>query len=100
MARVLSPRLSFVPAEKELEETEIRSRFGPIITEAETAFRSDPHYLVDMAHQASLIAYRRELWEVRTETTRDLGRLCEDTVAARLAERGVSAPRSRGRRRG
>lgn len=61
---------TFVPSATELNEVEIRRDFGGLIEGAMQAFQHDPSYIVDMAEHASLIAYKRALWEVRMQVQR------------------------------
>lgn len=61
---------TFIPSSSELSEVEIRRDFGGLIEGAMQAFQHDPSYIVDMAEHASLIAYKRALWEVRMQVQR------------------------------
>lgn len=63
-------RSTFIPAHSELTDIEIRRDYGALIEDAVSAFQYDPSYLIDMAEHASLIAYKRALWEVRMEVQR------------------------------
>lgn len=60
----------FVPAHSEMTELEIRRDYAVLLEDALDAFEHDPSYLIDMAEHASLIAYKRSLWEVRMEVQR------------------------------
>lgn len=94
---------TFAPAERELNETEIRRDYGALLAGAVSAFEHDPSYLVDMAEHASLIAYKRALWEVRMEAQRAArdGECLEEVIAEMMRDRGIVAPArlSRGSRR-
>jgi hypothetical protein len=83
-----------LPTSVELTEGDIEALYAPTIRAAEESFRSDPQYLVDMAYQSSLLAYKRSLWEVRNEVTREVRDATTHAgeIQTRLAERGVTLP--------
>lgn len=51
----------------ELDENEVRGRYGDRIERGLQGFARDPSYFVDMAEHGSLIAYKRSLYSVRRE---------------------------------
>lgn len=56
---------AFEVADHELVDAEIGARYGQFIGYAISAFRTDPTYVVDMAENSAIIAYKRTLWENR-----------------------------------
>lgn len=50
---------TLVPADNELAEDEINSRFGGLMQTAVSAFRQDPSYIVEMAESAAALRARR-----------------------------------------
>lgn len=50
---------TFVPAQTELTDSEIVTRYGNLMQAAVSAFRSDPSYVVDMAEAAGSLLARR-----------------------------------------
>jgi hypothetical protein len=57
-------------ADHELSDDELKSMFSALLTEGITAFAVDPTYLVDMAENAQLLKYKKDLWAARMEVTR------------------------------
>lgn len=55
----------------ELTERQVRSRFGDLVVRAESAFRQDPQYLVEMVQQASILVYKRGLWAAKSRSAPD-----------------------------
>jgi hypothetical protein len=92
---------TFIPAQSELTDIEIRRDYGALIESAVSAFQYDPSYLIDMAEHASLIAYKRALWEVRMEVQRQEGFAKQSMIDELLIARGIRPPAklSRGSRR-
>lgn len=84
----------------ELSEDELFERYGGLIWSAVSAFGVDPSYLGDMTEAANQIAYKRQLWDARSEAVRRANH--PDEVRALtvsiMEDRGVESPSSRKRR--
>jgi hypothetical protein len=82
-------------AQIELSDEELLLRYGALIWCAVSAFGEDPSYLGDMAAQARMISYKRDLWSARSEAQKrgvsgdELRSVTQDI----LQERGVRTPR-------
>ena len=79
----------------ELSEEEILLRYGTLIWRAVSAFGEDPSYLGDMAAQARMISYKRDLWSARSEAQKRgvSGDSLREATQSILKERGVHTPR-------
>jgi len=87
----------FEPSSSELTSDQIVERYGPLIQGAVQAFDVDYVYLVRMAEVASLIHYKRKLWEARMQAKKCVAGI--DEIRAKtleiLAEDGITPPRSK-----
>lgn len=82
-------------AQIELSDEELLERYGALIWCAVSAFGEDPSYLGDMASQARMISYKRDLWSARSEAQKRgiSGDQLKEATQNILQERGVSTPR-------
>lgn len=84
----------------ELSETEILTSYGDLLWESVSAFGQDARYAVDMVDSANLIAYKRALWEARSQAVK----VAQTPDAVRpltlkiMAEKGIEPPRKRNSR--
>jgi hypothetical protein len=60
-----------IPAAEELSDTEIKRRYGALLTSGVSAFRDDPQYLVEMAETAVQQRYNKRLKEAKAGIRRE-----------------------------
>lgn len=84
----------------ELSEDDLFERYGGLIWSAVSAFGEDPSYLGDMTEAANSIAYKRQMWNARSEAVKQADH--PDDVRALtvsiMESRGVVSPTARKRR--
>jgi hypothetical protein len=91
----------YEPAEAELDERSLRERYGPLVQGAVSAFSEDVGPLTEMIEHAHVIAWKRQMAELRAEalTIQRRGQSLDRIVQRLAAKRGISPPETAVRKR-